>query len=152
MDKRDLEKLKKATKEFFDKTTLEVEVEILPEKDQTVPIKLKAEEPQILIGEGGQTLSEIQHILKSILKKQIEVPFYINLDVNSYKEKKEEYLKELARSSADDVALSKEEKQLASMPAYERRIVHMEIAERKDVVSESIGQDPERRVIIRPRP
>ena len=74
MNKQDIEKIKKITKEFFDKITFEVEIEILPEKDQTVPIKLKAEEPQILIGEGGQTLAEIQHILKAILKKQTEMP------------------------------------------------------------------------------
>jgi len=129
-----------------------VEIEVLPEKDQTVPINLKTEEPQILIGEGGQTLTEIQHLLKAILKRKIEENFYIDLDINDYKKKKKEYLKELARSAADEVTLTKKEKILPPMPAYERRIIHLELAERNDVTSESIGKEPERRVVIRPYP
>ncbi len=148
----DLEKIKKITEEFFDKATFKVEIEVLPEKDQTVPINLKTEEPQILIGEGGQTLTEIQHLLKAILKRKIEENFYIDLDINDYKKKKKEYLKELARSAADEVVLTKKEKILPPMPAYERRIIHLELAERNDVTSESIGKEPERRVVIRPYP
>jgi len=148
----DLEKIKKITEEFFDKATFKVEIEVLPEKEQTVPINLKTEEPQILIGEGGQTLTEIQHLLKAILKRKIEENFYIDLDINDYKKKKKEYLKELARSAADEVTLTKKEKILPPMPAYERRIIHLELAERNDVTSESIGKEPERRVVIRPYP
>lgn len=150
LSQSDLEKIKKTTKEFFKKTTFEVEIEVLPEKDQTIPINLKTEEPQILIGEGGQTLAEIQHLLKAILKREIKDLFYINLDINGYKEKKMEYLKELARSAADEVALTKKEKILTPMPAYERRLIHLELAERNDVSSESIGQEPERKVVIKP--
>ncbi len=150
LNQTDLEKVKKATKEFFKKTTFEVEIEVLPEEDQTIPINLKTEEPQILIGEGGQTLAEIQHLLKAILKREIKELFYINLDINGYKEKKTEYLKELAHSVADEVVLTKKEKILASMPAYERRLIHLELAERNDVSSESIGQEPERKVVIKP--
>jgi len=150
----DLEKIKKITEEFFGKMTFEVEIEFLPQKDLTLPINLKTEDPQILIGEGGQTLAEIQHLLKTILKRKIvfEEKFYINLDINNYKKKKIEYLKELARSAADEVALTKKEKALSPMPAYERRILHLELANRSDVVTESVGQEPERRIIIKPRP
>ena len=59
----------------------------------------------------------------------------------------------MAISAADDVALTKKEKQLPPMTAYERRIIHLELASaRPDVVTESIGQEPERRVAIKPRP
>jgi len=150
LNQQDLEKIKKLTKEFFEKTTFEVEVDVLPERDQTIPINLKTEEPQILIGEGGQTLLEIQHLLKAILKRQIPESFYIDLDINDYKKKKNEYLKEMARSAADEVALTKKEKILAPMPAYERRIIHLELAGRADVISESQGEEPERRVVIKP--
>ena len=108
------------------------------------------EEPQILIGERGQTLAEIQHLLKAILRRKIAEQFYINVDINDYKKKKTEYLKEMARSVADEVALSKKERIMGPMPAYERRIIHLELAEREDIVSESIGQEPERRIVIKP--
>ena len=147
-----IEKIKKITREFFEKTSFEVEIEFLPVKEETLPVKIQTEEPQILIGEGGQTLADIQHLLKVVLKKEIQESFYIDLDINGYKEKKINYLKEMARSVADEVALSKKEKMLAPMPAYERRIIHLELAGRNDVSSESIDQEPERRVVIRPYP
>ncbi|HXK32076.1 MAG: hypothetical protein A2Z68_01500 [Candidatus Nealsonbacteria bacterium RBG_13_38_11] len=148
----DIGTIKKTVKEFFEKTTFDVEVEILPEKEGTVPITLKTEEPQILIGEGGQTLTEIQHLLKAILRRKIAEIFYIDLDINDYKKKKKEYLKELAISTADEVALAKKQKELPAMSAYERRVIHMALAERNDVITESIGEGIERRPVIKPRP
>ena len=147
-----LEEIKKTIKEFFEKTTLEVEIEFLPQRDLTLPINLKTEEPQILIGQGGQTLFEIQHLLKAILRRKIKENFYIDLDINDYKKKKRDYLKETARSLADEVALTKKEKILPSMSAYERRIIHLELAGRSDVTTESIGSEPERKVVIKPEP
>jgi spoIIIJ-associated protein len=152
ISQENLETIKKTTKEFFEKTTFEVEIEFLPQKDETVPINLKTDDPQILIGEEGQTLVELQHLLKVILKRKILELFYIDLDINDYKKKKIEYLKELARSIADEVVLTKKEKQLAPMPAYARRIIHLELADRQDVTTESFGQGPERKVIIKPCP
>lgn len=157
----DLGKIKEITKEFFEKTTFEVEIEFLPQRDLTLPINLKTEEPQILIGEGGQTLTEIQRLLKAIFKKALQQgqdeplekePFFIDLDINNYKKKKYEYLKELAKSTADEVALTKKEKTLSPMPAYERRVIHLELAGRSDVTTESIGQEPERKIVIKPYP
>jgi spoIIIJ-associated protein len=150
-----LKKIKETIREFFGKTGLGIEtVEIKNLQDSTIPFDLKMEEPQILIGEGGQTLAEVQHLLKIILKRKIIQlePFYLNLDVNDYKKKKTEYLKEMARSVANDVVLTKKEKTLPSMPAYERRIIHLELASRGDIITESIGQEPERKVIIKPSP
>lgn len=152
LNQNSLKKIKETVEEFFKKMTFEVEIKILPQKDQTIPINIKTSEPQILIGERGQTLTEIQHLLKAILKRQIEEPFFIDLDISDYKKKKIDYLKEMAKSVADEVALTKKEKWLPSMPAYERRIIHLELAERSDITTESVGQEPERRVVVRPYP
>jgi spoIIIJ-associated protein len=152
LNHNDIQKIKKETEEFFKKMTFEVELDFLPQREETIPINLKTAEPQILIGEGGQTLVEIQRLLKAILKRKIETPFYIDLDINNYKKKKNEYLKELARSTANEVALTKKERVLTPMPPYERRIIHLELADRSDVTTESIGDEPERRVVIKPYP
>lgn len=147
-----LTKIKKTTEEFFGKMSFKVEIRVNSPRETTIPILVKTEEPQILIGEGGKTLIELQHLLKRVLQKQIKEFFYIDLDINDYKKKKIEYLKELARSIADEVVLSKREKILPPMPAYERRIIHLELANRKDVTTESIGQREERKVVIKPYP
>jgi spoIIIJ-associated protein len=152
MSPTNLKEIKKITKEFFNKTTFDVEIEFFPQKDLTIPIDLKTEDPQILIGEKGQTLLDIQHLLKSILKRKIQEEFYIDLDISGYKKKKTEYLKELAKTTADEVSLMKKERALPFMSAYERRIIHMELAGRDDIVTESIGREPQRKVIIKPYP
>jgi spoIIIJ-associated protein len=146
-----LEIIKKDVREFFQKTTFQAEVGFLPQKDSTLPINLEAEDPQILIGDQGQTLAEIQHLLRAILRKKITEPFFIDLDINGYKKKKSEYLEELARSAADEVALTKKEKNLPPMSAYERRVIHLVLANRSDVTTESVGQEPERGVVVKPR-
>jgi len=153
MTPQELAKIKEIVQEFFGQTGLAIEVDVKSPVDATVPIDLKAEDPQFLIGEGGQTLVEIQRLLKAIMRKKIVSlePFYIDVDVNDYKKKKTEYLKETARTSADEVALTKKEKELPAMSPYERRIIHAELASRTDVVTESIGEEPERRVVIKPR-
>lgn len=154
LSRKDLEKIKKETEEFFKKTTFEVEVDFLPQRDQTLPINLKTEEPQILIGERGEILSEIQHLLKAILRKKIggEERFYLDIDINDYKKKKTAYLKDVAKESAEEVILTKKEKILPPMSAYERRIIHVELADNPNIVTESTGEEPERSVAIRPYP
>lgn len=148
-----IEKIKKIVKEFFEKGTLDVEIKFLPPKEKTLSIEIETESPQILIGEKGQTLVEIQHLLRTILRRKIpDFQGYIDLDINNYKKKKIEYLKELANSTADEVALGRREKVLPPMRAFERRIIHLELAGRESIATESIGQEPERSVVVRPYP
>jgi spoIIIJ-associated protein len=165
MEKAKLDKIKRTTEEFFSKMTVQVsEINVfnseneIKEKEQTyekpkevINLEIKLQEPQILIGQGGQTLFEIQRILKNILIKQTQEIFYLNLDINDYKKNKTEHLKSFARSVADDVALSKKEKTLSPMSSYERRVVHSEISKRIDVFTESTGDGQNRSVIIKPK-
>jgi len=151
MDQKSFSTIKETAKEFFEKTGFELELEFSPPAEETISINIKTKEPQILIGEGGQTLADIQHILKAVMRRKVENPFFISIDINEYRKRKEEYLKETARLMADEVALTKKEKELTPMPAYERRVVHMELASREDVITESMGEGAERRVIIKPR-
>jgi spoIIIJ-associated protein len=166
LDKSEIKKIQEATEEFFQKMTinvLDIEADFSTLKNETesfddnkkiteiIDIRIRLDEPQILIGEKGQTLFEIQRLLRTILNKKIQKFFYLNLDINNYKKKKIEYLKDLARDLADQVSLTKEEKVLFPMPAYERRIIHMELSQRTDVATESRGQNQERYVVIKPR-
>jgi spoIIIJ-associated protein len=150
MNQDNLQQIKKIIDEFFNKTSFEVETEVLGLQDKTIPIKIKTEEPKVLIGQNGQTLADIQHLLKAILSHQIPEQFYLDLDINDYKKKKIEYLKQTAKELADDVSLNKKERMLDPMPAFERRIIHLELANRQDVKTESIGEGIERRIVIRP--
>ncbi len=153
----DVKKIKDTTEEFLEKMTIKaqtVEASFLeqePGSADVVNIEIKLEEPQILIGERGQTLFEIQRLLRSVLIKKLQKIFYLNLDINDYKKKKNEYLKDSAKNLADEVALSREEKVLLPMSAYERRIIHTELSKRTDIITESRGEGPDRHIVIRPK-
>jgi len=149
-----LEKIKKEIEEFFKKMTFEAEIQSLSKEGPTLTLSLKVEEPQILIGEKGETLFEIQHLLKLILRRKINIEeaFYVDLDISDYKKKKIAYLKEMARALAEEVVLIKKEKILPPMSSYERRIIHLELANMPNITTESIGQEPERKVVISPCP
>ena len=152
LDKKNLEEIKKETERFFEKMGFvkgEIKVDIEQTKDDVVSLNLRTPTPQVLIGKDGQTLRDIQHLLRRILRKDLKQGF-LELDINDYKKKKIEYLKGLARSLADEVALTKKEKILSPMPSYERRIIHLELSGRDDVRTESIGEEPERKIVIKP--
>ena len=149
MTLKNLQKIKKIVKEFFSKISFKAEIEI-EEKENVIFIGLKTEEPKILIGSQGKTLFLIQHLLKKILQKEINEKFFIDLDINDYKKKKIEFLKEKARLAADEVLLTKQQKVLEPMSAYERRIIHLELSSYQGITTESTGQEPQRAIIIQP--
>ena len=157
IDQNDIKIIKEVAEEFFRKMTVApslIEVDEIiaenPEISDVVNLDITLEEPQILIGEKGQTLFEIQRLLRAIITKKIQKIFYLNLDINKYKQSKIEYLKKISKELADEVSLTKEEKALFPMPAYERRVVHAELTQRQDVTTESRGEGINRHIVIKP--
>jgi spoIIIJ-associated protein len=104
----------------------------------------------LIIGEEGAHLSAWEHILRQAAQKLLAGVSRVSLDVNQYRAMKNEALRELARKAAREAVLKKKPVELQPMNAYERRIVHTELALRPDVMTESIGEDPNRRVVVKP--
>jgi len=160
MEEKQIEEIKEVVKEFFEKTTIVSDIEISVVfsnindgrgEREVIDLDVKINEPQILIGQQGQTLIEIQRLLRMILTKKLANNLYVNLDINGYKKKKIEYLQFSANDYADQVVAEKKEKALPPMSSYERRIVHSELSLRQDVIAESQGVDPERYILIKPK-
>ena len=147
--------IKKTTEELLKKMAFKkATVEVKKQKDSPVLIvSVQVEDdPSQLIGQSGSNLNDLQRILRLlIVKKSPEAPFIL-LDINGYREKREAFLKDLSQELADQVIKTKKSVMLQPMSSYERRIIHLELAERSDIVTESIGEEPERRVVIRPYP
>ena len=93
----------------------------------------------------------MQKILRMILNKQAGKGFYVKLDINNYQKQKIEYLKSIARSSADEAISLKEKKILPPMSAYDRRVIHEELSNRQDITSQSQGDGEERYIVISPK-
>mgnify|MGYP001572413018 CR=1 FL=1 len=139
-------------KAFLGKMTVEGEVEMIERTDSHY-FTIKTREAGILIGDNGQNLSAINHLVKKMAEKaardagQEPLPFL--LDVNDYQAKKIDELKNLARMQAQRVRYFKKDITMDPMNAYERRIVHAALTEYPDIKTESVGDEPERRVVIK---
>lgn len=142
--------IKQIASDLIKKIDAEAAVSVACEKDGVVNVDVKTCDPQILIGRNNETLQAIQHLLRVMARRISGGQCFIDLDVNEYRKKRNSYLKDLAVSSANDASLSKKEVSLPSMNAYERRIIHMALAERKDVATESRGYEEDRHIVIKP--
>ena len=118
----------------------------------TPRFNIVTEDAQFLIGGGGQTLFSLEYLVKRITQKKIPECTNFVLDINDYRLRGLEDLREEVRKIAKRVRLYRKEIRLKPMSSFERRIIHMTLAEHPDIVTESIGMDPERKVIIKPFP
>ncbi|MCK9445795.1 hypothetical protein M0Q50_02755 [bacterium] len=153
IETNELENIKEIIKDFFLQAGFEVTVEgncINRDNEDVLEMDIKTSEAQNLIGKQGLVLADIQLLLRKVIKKKIEKEFYLSLDIDGYKKNKESYLRNVAQSVADEVSRTRQEKELPYTSSFDRRIVHMELADRKDVLTESIGEGEERRIIIKP--
>ncbi len=144
-----MEKIKKIIREIFYFIDPDIKIDFSLQEENHLFIDVKMKEPRALIGEKGQTLSEIERLIKIICRKNYDDLLYINLDINNYKKRKEDYLKSLAKEVADDVSFTGIEKKFPPMSASERRIIHLSLLDREDVTTESVGEKEDRRVLIK---
>ncbi len=121
------------------------------EEGPTVSLDVNGEDLGILIGRRGQTLSALQYIVRLIVSRQIDSWIPIVIDVEGYKERRARALQSFALDMAERVKARGAPFTLEPMPPYERRIVHMTLANHSHVTTESIGQGEERKVVIRPK-
>ena len=123
------------------------------EEGETAPIALDIEGDDlgILIGRRGQTLSCLQYIVRLMVGHQTKVWVPIIIDVEGYKQRRYEALQALARRLVEQVKASGTPFTLEPMPAYERRIIHITLADHPDVTTQSINEGEARRVVILPK-
>ncbi len=112
---------------------------------------IKTNEAPLLIGEGGQNLAALNHVVRRIAEKKFPaITTRFLIDVNDYHKKHLEEIKDMARMHAQRVRYFKKEVEMRPMNAYERRIVHTVLQEYPDISTESTGMGPTRRVVIKP--
>lgn len=105
----------------------------------------------LIIGKNGKNLQALSIIITQVIKKELDKNFKFLLDVNDYKTKREQALLTLARKIAKEVKDTKVEVKLDSMNSYERRVVHNALVNYKHVYTESVGEEPNRCVVVKPK-
>ena len=127
-----------------------VQIEIF-NKQETPTFKVYSDNDALLIGREGKNLKALRHIIGQAIKKEINNNLKFVIDVSNYQEMKEKNLVFLAKRIAREVATSKVEVKLDSMNSYERRIIHNALTNNKKVYTESIGEEPNRCVVLKPK-
>ena len=111
-------------------------------------VEISNENLGFLIGYRGETLYAFQNILSAIAGKEIDKKVRVILDIEGYKEKREKTLEELAEKVAKTVIKTRKPVKLEPMQAYERKIIHSALQQNDKVQTESIGEEPNRRIVI----
>ncbi len=140
--------IKETLTEILKLMDIEVNYEVR-RRDNTITIKLFSNNNAILIGKNGRTISSLQTIVRQIVSKETNENIKIMLDVENYKEKRIKNVEYLAKKLAREVAKTKVDIKMDSMNSYERRVVHSILANDKYVYTESIGEEPNRCVVIK---
>ncbi len=111
-------------------------------------VDITGKDLSILIGRQAETLNALQYIAGLIVSKEIGRNLTLVVDVEGYRKRREQQLRQLARRMADQAIKTGRRQVLEPMPANERRIIHIELRDHPQVSTESVGEDPRRKVTI----
>ena len=120
-------------------------------RDNNITVTIFSNNNSILIGKNGKNLSSLQTIIRQIVNSNVKSDLQIILDVENYKEKRITHLERMAKQIAKEVKYSKQEVKLEPMNSYERRAIHNILSKNKYVYTESIGEEPNRCIVIKPK-
>ena len=113
-----------------------------------IEINITGENSSKLIGYRGDIINSLQTILSAIANKNTNERVRLSLDICDYKSKRENTLKELAKKLEKTVLRTKRKVVLEPMTAYERKILHTELQNSKNVTTYSIGEEPYRKLVV----
>ncbi len=122
-----------------------------PEDDSDEPVVLvnvEGNDLSILIGRRSETLNALQYIASLIACKQLDRWIPLMIDVQGYRARRERQLRQIARRMADQAIHTGRRQVLEPMPANERRLIHLELRDDPNVATESVGDEPNRKVTI----
>lgn len=119
--------------------------------DGSVRLLIEGEDMGVVIGKHGGTINALQYLISLILQKRVGERVRLVIDAEGYRSRREQALRDMARTYAQRVKESGHEAVLDALQSYERRIIHNSLADDPDVFTYSEGEEPDRRVVISPR-
>ncbi len=154
MEEKSAKIIKESIKELLEKAgfNCEIEIEKTSQEDrESVVYNIKTkDDSNLLIGQFGVNLQAFQHIARLIVRKKIEDKTNFILDVNSYREQKNQSIIEEANEAARQSITEGRVIIMKPMSAYERRLVHMELSKNDKVTTESVGEGENRKILVKP--
>ncbi len=130
-------------------SNMEVEADIsVSEDDESIVVDVNGDDIGIIIGRRGETMDALQYLTSLVVNKGYEDYKRVILNVENYRQKREETLVKLANRLAEKVVKYKKPVTLEPMNPYERRIIHSSLQGHKYVETYSTGEEPKRKVVI----
>jgi spoIIIJ-associated protein len=120
------------------------------EDEEEIHVDVWGEDLGILIGRGGTTLQALQDVVTTIVRRNCPEVRRIVIDVERYRERRRQKLREYAERMADKALTTRKPIKLEPMTPRERKIVHDALKDVAGVESKSEGEDPQRRIVISP--
>ena len=152
MNKNEIQNL---IKELIEKTKVVVkEINITEDKGNTTWFSVEVSDPYLFTGRGGEALSALNHIVRRIVESKMPIsenslPISMLVDINGFQKKRMENIHAIAHMMAERARYFKSNIEIDPMSAFERRIVHEFLANETDLKTESTGEGPSRRVVIK---
>lgn len=140
--------IKETINEIIKKMNAEANLEVR-RREENISITIFSDNNAILIGKNGKNVSALQLLIRQIVNSKLNKSLSIIIDVGNYKEKRAKNIEYLAKKLAREAYKTKTEITMDSMNSYERRIVHSVLADDKYVYTESTGEEPNRKVVIK---
>lgn len=153
MEEKTLQTIKETIEEMMKMAGFSSEIEIRESEDEQGGIicNIKTQEDSnLLIGQYGVNLQSFQHIARMLVRKKIDDKINFTLDVNSYREQKNQSIFQEAREAAQQAINEGRVIIMKPMTAYERRLVHMELSKNEKVATESVGEGENRKILVKP--
>ncbi len=125
-------------------------VDVTKDGEKAMRVDVALHDARLVIGPNGDHLRAWGEVFERFASKRAGLHIAVTMDANNYRWQNEERLREIARHAAKEAMFTRSSVKLQPMNAYERRIVHAELALRPDVHTESDGEDPNRCVVVKP--
>ncbi len=147
------EQFEEITREILRRLDVTADV-VIVEEDGGLRADISSDDSPLLIGWRGQTLAALEYLVRILMMHKVGPEMHLpelHIDAGGYRQHQTDELVEMATKAAETVRQNGSSEILRPMNAFERRVVHMTLAGMTDLTTESIGIDPNRRIIIKPR-
>lgn len=125
------------------------EVNITEDTDKNIQAVIEGDNLNFLIGYRGESLDAVQHILSLILFRKTGESTHVSVDINGYRTQKTEKIEDITKNFIDRVRFMQKDVEMPPMNPGERRLVHTFVGKYADITSESVGEGPARRVVLK---
>lgn len=150
MNKDQTKKIQEVTEKLLSMLGIQASVTVTP-GEESAQVLLETEESGMLIGYHGETLESLQTIVSLVASRELGEFARVSIEVGDYKKNRVEYLKHLVLQAKEQALSQNTGISLSSLKSWERREVHMMLADDQEVSTESMGEGRDRVLVVKPR-